>query len=77
MRGSTSAKSSKKKMQAQFTELSLDEPYTRVLERFGVNYEFYEDGAVNITWVHADLSDELYERDLDASELKRRNYNEH
>ena len=57
-------------MQAQFTELSLDEPYKRILERFGVNYEFYEDGAVKITSVHADLSDDLYERDIDASELE-------
>ena len=59
-----------KKMQAQFIELSLDEPYKRILERFGVNFELYEDGAVKITSVHADLSDDLYERDIDASELE-------
>ena len=60
----------KGKMRDQFTELSLDEPYKSVSERFGVQYEFYEDGAVQITSLHADLSDELYEKDIDASLLE-------
>ena len=33
-------------------------------------YDFYEDGAVQITSIHADLSDELYEKDIDASVLE-------
>lgn len=60
----------KTKMRDQFTRLSLDEPYKSVSERFGVMYEFYENGAVQITSIHADLSDELYEKDLDASVLE-------
>ena len=56
----------KTKMRDQFTRLSLDEPYKSVSERFGVMYDFYEDGAVQITSIHADLSDELYDKDIDA-----------
>lgn len=60
----------KSKMRAQFSELSLDEPYKNVSERFGVDYEFVEDGAVQIISIHADLSDKLYEQDIDASLLE-------
>ena len=60
----------KAKMRDQFTQLSLDEPYKSVSERFGVMYDFYENGAVQITSIHADLSDELYEKDIDASVLE-------
>ena len=58
------------KMRAQFSELSLDEPYKNVSKRFGVDYEFFEDGAVRIMSIHADLSDKLYEQDIDASLLE-------
>ena len=60
----------KSKMRAQFSELSLDEPYKNVSKRFGVDYEFFEDGAVRIMSIHADLSDKLYEQDIDASLLE-------
>lgn len=60
----------KAKMNDQFTELSLDEPYRSVSERFGLKYEFYEDGDVQISSIHPDLSDELYEQDKDASVLE-------
>lgn len=60
----------KAKVQNQFTELSLDEPYRYVSERFGVDYEFLDDGTVQITSIHAELSDSLYEKDIDASYLE-------
>lgn len=59
----------KQEMRKSFTKLALDEPYRKVEERFGYQYDWYDDGTIRITSIHADLYDSLFEQDLKPSDL--------
>ena len=59
----------KQEMRKSFTKLALDEPYRKVEERFGYQYDWYDDGTIKITSIHADLFDSLFEQDLKPFDL--------
>lgn len=48
------------KLEESFSQLSLDEPYLTEENRFGISFNYNDDGSKEITSLHQDLADDIY-----------------